>query len=268
MNQGTQRMPAFCKYPFAAALAALLAACAPLAEKPEASPQASEARLRAKAEESLALGKRQYQLGDFGDARRNLMAALDHGLLSRSEQSDARKHLAFIHCISGREPECRDEFRKAIEIDPGFELTPAEAGHPAWGPVYGSVRAQRQAPAASPRAAPARSVAEQFLDNGMAKYNSGDYAGAATLLHQALGEGLPARNDQVNALKHAAFSQCLLKKYAACRDDFAKIFVIEPDFELTTAEAGHPSWRRTYAGARQRAQAAKAKAAQDAAGKK
>lgn len=258
-------MPARCKYLLAAAAAALLAACAPLAEKPEA----SEARLRDRAEESLALGKRQYQRGEFEDARKNLLAALDHGMLSRSEQSEARKHLAFIHCISGREPQCRDEFRKAIEIDPHFELTPAEAGHPAWGPVYGSVRAKLQAAPAGPKTAGPRSVAERFLDDGLAKYSGGDYAGAAALLQSALSEGLTARTDLVNALKHAAFSHCLLRKFAACRGDFARIFEIDPDFELTAAEAGHPSWRRTYASVRQRAQAAKGKAAKDAAaGKK
>lgn len=252
----------------AVAAAAVLAACAPLADKPEAVPQPSEARLRDRAQEGLALGKRQYQLGDYEEARRSLMMALDHGMLSRTEQSDARKHLAFIHCISGREPECRDEFRKASEIDPGFELTPAEAGHPAWGPVYASVRAKQQAPAAAPAAKGPRRVAEQFLEEGLAKYRDGDYAGAAALLQSAFNEGLTGRADQVNALKHVAFSHCLTHKFAVCRGDFAKIFEVDPDFELTAAEAGHPAWRRTYAAAWQRAQAAKAKAAQDAAGKK
>jgi len=256
----------------AAAAFALLAACAQLQEKPKpaAVPQISEARLRDKAEEGLALGMRQYELGDFEAARRHLAAALDHGLLSRSEQSAARKHLAFIHCISGREPECRDEFRKAIEIDPGFRLTPAEAGHPIWGPVYASVHAKLTAPAVEPGAQGPRSVAEQFLDEGMAKYDGGDYAGAAALLQSALNEGLADKAVQVKAIKHAAFSLCLLRRFAPCRAAFARAFEIDPDFELRAAEAGHPSWRRTYAAAKQRAGAAAkaAKAAKDAAGKK
>ena len=37
---------------------------------------------------------------------------------------------------------CRDEFRKAFEIYPEFALTPAEDGHPIWGPVYRNVRTQ------------------------------------------------------------------------------------------------------------------------------
>ena len=183
-------------------------------------------------------------------------------------RSVARKHLAFIHCISGREPECRDEFRKAMEIDPAFELTPAEAGHPAWGPVYGGVRAQLSAAAAAPKAKGPRSVAEQFLDDGLAKYDGGDFAGAAALLQRALKEGLPAKADQVKALKHSAFSLCLLRRFAPCRGAFARIFEIDAQFELSAAEAGHPAWNRTYAGARRRALAPKKGAAGDAAGKK
>ena len=37
---------------------------------------------------------------------------------------------------------CRAEFRKAFEADPAFDLTPAEAGHPMWGPVFRSVKAE------------------------------------------------------------------------------------------------------------------------------
>jgi tetratricopeptide (TPR) repeat protein len=197
--------------------------------------------------------------------------SLDHGLLTRSEQSTARKHLAFIHCISGREPQCRDEFRKALEIDPAFDLAPAEAGHPIWGPAYRSVR--KDLISAAPAAAALepkgpRSVAEQLLDKGIAQYDAGEFEAAVKLLHGALKEGLPAKADQVKAHKHSAFSLCLLRRYKPCREEFAKIFEIDPDFDLTAAEAGHPSWTRTYAGVKRRANAARDKAAKDAARKR
>jgi tetratricopeptide (TPR) repeat protein len=246
----------------------VLAACAPVRETPDAAPHISEARLRDKAHEGLALGMRQYQLGNYEEARRNLTAALDHGLLSKSEQSAARKHLAFIYCISAREPECRNEFRKALEIDSAFDLTPAEAGHPIWGPVYASVRAQLSVVAAIPDAKGPRSVAEQFLADGLAKYDGGDYAGASALLQSAFKEGLATKADQLKALKHSAFSLCLLRRFTPCRNEFARILEIDPDFTLSAAEAGHPAWRHTYANALRRASAARAKAAQDAAGKK
>ena len=40
--------------------------------------------------------------------------------------------------------------------------------------------------------------------------------------------------------------------------EFIKIYDIDPDFDLAPAEAGHPSWTRTFAGAK--AQAKKAQA--------
>ena len=38
----------------------------------------------------------------------------------------------------------REEFQKILDIAPDFELTPAEAGHPTWGPVFRSVKAQQR----------------------------------------------------------------------------------------------------------------------------
>ena len=74
--------------------------------------------------------------------------------------------------------------------------------------------------------------------------------------------------DQLRAHKHSAFSLCLLRRYRACRDEFMKLFEIDPDFDLAPAEAGHPSWTRTYAAAKQRANAARDKAATDGGKKK
>jgi len=259
----------------AAAAAFALAACAPVREKPPApvtAPQITEDQLRTRAQENLALGLHQYQLGSFDDAAASLSMSLEHGLLSKTEQSRARKTLAFIYCITDREPRCRDEFRMALEIDPGFDLAPAEAGHPIWGPVYRSVRTEMTATPAAPATAAAekgpRSVAEQFLDQGLAKYDAGDFEAALKLLQSAVKEGLPAKADRIKALKHSSFSLCLLHRYRSCRAEFMKIFEIDPEFDLTAAEAGHPSWRRTYASAKWRAHKAREEAAKDAAKKK
>jgi Tfp pilus assembly protein PilF len=96
----------------------------------------------AKGEPDLAAGIRSYENGDYAESARRLQRALDAGLRS-SDRVKAHKYLAFIHCAQGREGRCRDEFRKALEIDPGFELEPAEAGHPIWGPVFRSVKSGR-----------------------------------------------------------------------------------------------------------------------------
>lgn len=96
-----------------------------------------------KAEQELAEGIRQYEDHNYSKAARSLQASLDAGLGSKSDQVKAHKHLAFIHCVSARERQCRDEFRKALKIDPAFELEPAEAGHPNWGPVFRSAKERR-----------------------------------------------------------------------------------------------------------------------------
>jgi tetratricopeptide (TPR) repeat protein len=250
-----------------AAAALLAAGCQqfPLTEpKPAAvTPQITEGTLRERAAEHLASGVQQYDAGDYENAVKNLTLALDHGLLSKVDQSRARKYLAFSHCVSGREVQCRDEFRKAFEINPDFSLNAAEDGHPIWGAVYRNVRTQliteREAAVRKPLIPLAK--AEQMLSDGLVKYDAGDYGAAHTLLESALKEGLRSRDDQVKAMKHMAFTLCLLNRVAPCRAEFVRIYTVDPNFDLTPAEAGHPSWSQTFA--RAKAQAKKELAAKD-----
>ncbi|APV50501.1 hypothetical protein BWI17_12850 [Betaproteobacteria bacterium GR16-43] len=239
----------------------LLGACADLQKrlgdppKPApVSPQITEGTLRARAAEQLALGQKQFDGGDMDNAQKNLAQSLEHGMLSKADQSTARKYLAMIHCVSNREAQCRDEFRRAFEINPDFALTQAEDGHPIWGPVYRSVRtqliAEREAAAAASRPRIPLAKAEQFLADGMVKYDAGDYPEAHRLLELSLKEGLKDKADQVKAMKHTAFCLCLESKYPQCRAEFVKIYEIDPDFDLSPAEAGHPQWTKTFASAK------------------
>jgi len=91
-------------------------------------------------ENKLDSGIRQYDEGNYKIAARNIQTALDAGLTTRS-RARAHKYLAFVACISGREAQCRDEFRQALAISPTLELKPEEAGHPTWGPVFRTVKA-------------------------------------------------------------------------------------------------------------------------------
>jgi len=210
--------------------------------------------------DQFATGIKLYETGDYEAAAKSLQASLDHGLLDKKDQSAARKTLAFIHCLGGREAPCAAEFRKAFEIDQSFALTPAEDGHPIWGPVYRNVRATLIAEREAAEGKPKQSLpkAEQMLVDGLVKYEAGEYADSQKLLEAAFKEGLKEKKDQVRALKHAAFCLCLLGKYPACRAEFLRIYDVDPDFDLTPAEAGHPSWTKTFAGAK--AQAKKAQA--------
>jgi tetratricopeptide (TPR) repeat protein len=243
----------------APAVALLLAAgCAelkPAADKPQAvSPQITEAVLRDRAHEQLALGIKQYESGDYDNAVKSLSASLDHGLLTKAEQATARKHLAFVHCVSNREAQCRDEFRKAFEIYSDFSLNSAEDGHPIWGPVYRNVRtqliAEREAAARKPMSLLPLGKAEQLLADGTVKYDSGEYEAAHKLFDAAMKEGLKEKADQVRAMKQSAFSLCLQNKITLCRAEFVRIYDLDPDFDLTPAEAGHPSWTKTFAQAK------------------
>jgi Tfp pilus assembly protein PilF len=88
----------------------------------------------------LKVGLQQFDDGDYAESAKNLQSAIDRGLPNK-ERANAHKHLAFIHCASNRERLCRDEFRKALALDPALDLAPAEAGHPLWGPVFRSLKA-------------------------------------------------------------------------------------------------------------------------------
>ena len=249
----------------AAALTLLATACAvaPTDKPAPAAPQITEDVLRARATEQLTLGVRQYEAGDYDSAVKTLGASLEHGMLSKTDQSRARKYLAFTHCVSGREAQCRAEFRRAFEINTDFALTPAEDGHPIWGPVYRSVRTQLIAEREASQRKPSASLppAEAALQDGLVKYDAGEYAEAQRLLESAVKLGLRDKADQVKALKHIAFTQCLADKWGVCRQTFVKIYDVDPNFDLTPAEAGHPSWTKTFAQAKAQAKKALAEKA-------
>jgi Tfp pilus assembly protein PilF len=132
------------KTPMALAAALIVCGCTP--------PPASEVRAqleewmsrftRGEAHMLFAAGLRHYEAGQYTDAAQSLDAALTHGLPVR-ERVSAHKHLAFIYCLAELRPACRSEFRKALIADPGVDLDAAEAGHPAWGPVFQHVKAER-----------------------------------------------------------------------------------------------------------------------------
>jgi Tfp pilus assembly protein PilF len=111
----------------------LLTACSELALK---------TNLTQPLNKQLASGIKSYEDGDYQTALLVLSRAQESGLGEKRDQVLAHKYLAFIHCVSGREKLCREEFREALEVDSNFALSPAEAGHPVWGPVFKSEKAK------------------------------------------------------------------------------------------------------------------------------
>lgn len=116
------------------ALAALLGACA--APRPMGITDLAQRP----AEGALLSGMRAYDDGQYADAEAHFNRALQAGLMSPRDRAAAHKHLAFIYCTSARANLCEVAFRDALAADPRFDLAPAEAGHPQWGPVYKKVR--------------------------------------------------------------------------------------------------------------------------------
>lgn len=92
--------------------------------------------LATQGQQKLAEGLKEYEAGRYNEALSALQAALQAGLPAQADQIRARKYSAFVYCLSKRGKQCRAEFKQIFAIEPGFELLPAELGHPAWTSAY------------------------------------------------------------------------------------------------------------------------------------
>jgi hypothetical protein len=84
---------------------------------------------------ALREGVRLYNEGDFNGAIRRL-SSNDIANASVRTRVTALKYTAFSYCVTERPTQCRQSFEKALRLDPSFNLTPGEHGHPLWGPVF------------------------------------------------------------------------------------------------------------------------------------
>lgn len=86
-----------------------------------------------------------FEQGKFAESMRLLQESPE--LLADGPQVrvQALKTLAFAQCVTGRRPACRRSFDAALALDPAFELAPAEAGHPSWGPEFERAKAAAKA---------------------------------------------------------------------------------------------------------------------------
>ena len=92
------------------------------------------------AEHMVNNGIKDFEEGNFSEAMPLFQSVADNKDAADKFKVASYKYLAFIHCISGRESLCRESFMKALEINPNFSLTLAEAGHPVWGPVFHNLK--------------------------------------------------------------------------------------------------------------------------------
>ena len=232
-----------------ASLLITLASCAmfPATPPPKTAP-APEPTIPPRTERALANladGLKRYDAGNFEEAKTSFLLAADSGVLTTAQQLDARKHMAFIYALQNRESSAREEFEKAFSLDAKFELTPAEAGHPKWGPVYRQVKADIATRRTGWFAAKPPTQSERLFNEAMIAYDAGDYAKAVQLFTDIQKEAI-ATPERIKVHKQTAFGYCLLKKRRLCSGEFSKILKLQSGFELSAAEAGHPSWGATF----------------------
>lgn len=88
--------------------------------------------------------------------------------------------------------------------------------------------------------------AEKLLSTGIQQYEDGNYKNALKTLNDALDAGLTFHSDQIAARKYLAFIYCSSGQERACRDEFRRVFELEPGFTLDPTEDGHPAWGPVY----------------------
>ena len=84
----------------------------------------------------LEKGIKTYEEGQYIDSMDLFDQVIAADEASRYVKVEAYKYRAFIYCLSNKPGLCQESFKKAFILNPRFELTPSEAGHPIWGPVY------------------------------------------------------------------------------------------------------------------------------------
>ena len=88
------------------------------------------------AEHTVNNGIKDFEDGNFSAALPLFQSVVENKEATKKLKIESYKYMAFIYCITDREKQCRESFKKALETDPSFSLTLAEAGHPVWGPVF------------------------------------------------------------------------------------------------------------------------------------
>ena len=76
-----------------------------------------------------------YDKGDYNGAIKRLALA-NVPTAPKATQLSAMKYTAFSYCLTSRQTLCRQQFEKALKLDPGFDLEAGEKGHPMWGKTW------------------------------------------------------------------------------------------------------------------------------------
>jgi hypothetical protein len=91
------------------------------------------------ARKALNAGIDMYKAGNFNGAIKQLTAP-EMASAETPLQLEAIKYTAFSYCVTNRITLCRQQFIKAFKLDPDFDLSPGEKGHPLWTPSFERAR--------------------------------------------------------------------------------------------------------------------------------
>ncbi|WP_019141650.1 TssQ family T6SS-associated lipoprotein [Noviherbaspirillum massiliense] len=97
---------------------------------------------RSPAQTALKEGVDLYEKGDFNGAIKHLSNSPEIWSPERNipVQTKALKYMAFSYCVTSRQALCKQQFEKALRLDPDFDLEPGEKGHPLWGRIFESAK--------------------------------------------------------------------------------------------------------------------------------
>jgi hypothetical protein len=84
---------------------------------------------------ALSEGIALYDKGDYNGAIKRLALA-NVPTAPKATQITALKYTAFSYCLTSRQTLCRQQFEKALKLDPKFDLDAGEKGHPMWGKAW------------------------------------------------------------------------------------------------------------------------------------
>jgi hypothetical protein len=84
-----------------------------------------------------------YNAGDFNGAIKRLAGAPEIWSGDKATQVTALKYMAFSYCVTRRKTLCKQQFNKALKLDPAFDLAQGEKGHPLWGPVFDQAKKRK-----------------------------------------------------------------------------------------------------------------------------
>jgi hypothetical protein len=112
----------------------------PPAPPPETPEQIAEKAARAAAQTDLDSLIALYNNGDYHGEIKHFGSSTEVLKPYKDLELQGLKYTAFSYCLIGRTSLCRQQFEKAVKLDPSFDLLPGEKGHPLWGPVFERVK--------------------------------------------------------------------------------------------------------------------------------